>query len=192
MVSTTAVSDQISTGSQSLFGEFPHGILTKGPSGAESVFPRDEPPPKLGDESEFGDNPNQTTWGSANEFATTSELLSGMYKANDPQGKIALLAIEAISVRAKSACAMKTIAKHVADAVRFYLGARQETNVEVTGPQSLAILRDYIEPLAERGRAVPAAAKSALSAWVDALGIDWPLANAMVTLEAIVGTNEAP
>lgn len=113
--------------------------------------------------------------------------------ANVPQGKLALLVIEAISVRAKSTSAMKTIVRFVAGLVKFYLEVRQETKVELTGPQSLVLLRDYLESLAERGRAVPAEeAKSAFSVWADALGIDWPLSNALITSAASVETNETP
>ena len=56
----------------------------------------------------------------------------------------------------------------------------------------MALLRDYIESLAERGRTVPAAGKRALSIWADDLGVDWPLTNPLVVSAATVETNEAP
>ena len=115
-----------------------------------------------------------------------------MYKAQVPNGKITLLVIEAISLRAKSAPAMKGIAKHVSGLVRFYLGHRDETQFQLTGPESVVLIHDYLESVAERGRTVPATVKHALTVWAEALGIDWPLTNPLVVSAAVVEATDAP
>ena len=158
----------------------------------ESLFSRDESPSKLGEKHEFGNKLKTTAWELANEFSETSNLLGGMYKAQAPKGEIALLVIEAISLRAKSTAEMKAIIKHVSCLMRFYLEVRGGTNVELTGGQSAALLRDYLESLAERGRTAPAAAKHALTVRAEALGIDSPLTNPLVCSEALVETTETP
>ena len=156
------------------------------------MFSREGSPSKLGDKKESDDNLKSTSWELANEFSSTSNLLTGMYKAHATKGKIKLLAIEAISLRAKSAAAMRGIAKHVSGMVRFYLDARDESKVELTGDESVVLLRDYLESMGGRGRTAPATAKHALTVWAEALGIDWPLSHALVCSAAIVESDETP
>ena len=86
----------------------------------------------------------------------------GTYKAHVPKGKVALLVIDPC-LRAKSKETMEELARHVSDVVRFYLEARAESKVRLTGGDSVVLIRDYVESLAERGRAVPATAKHALT-----------------------------
>ena len=191
-VATTTVTDSVMNWSQSEVTPPRLVVPDPEPAESESVFSRCESPTKLGEKAEFGDMIKLTTWELAQEFSSTSELLSGMFNAKVPRGKITLLVIEAISARAKSQTAMKNIINRVSGLVLFYLELRQETEVELTGPQSVVLLRDYLESLAERGRTVPAAGKHALSAWADALGIDWPLTNALVTAASVVESNETP
>ena len=157
----------------------------------ESGFSREAPPSKLGERRVFDDNLKHAVWELANEFPGTSNILKGMYKAHVPKDKITLLVIEAISLRAKSAATMKSVAKHVSALVRFYLGTREETKFQLTGDDSIILLHDYLESLAERGRTVPATAKHALSFWAEALGIDWPLTHNLVCSAAIVAPNES-
>ena len=128
----------------------------------------------------FGDNAKHTSWGLANEFSETSNILKGMYKAQVVKGKITFLVIEAISVRAKSSATLKSVAKHVSGLVRFFIETRDESTSQLTGDDSLTPLHDYLESLAERGRTVPATAKHALSVWAEALRIDWPLTHNLV------------
>ena len=141
----------------------------------DSLFPRDPSPSKLGDRKEFGVNLENAEWELANEFSATSNLLVGMYKAQAPKDKIVLLVIDSLSVRAKSASTMKGIAKNASGLVQYYLGAREESNVELTGNDSLTLTHDYLESMDERWRTVHATAKHALTFWAEALGIDWPL-----------------
>ena len=82
--------------------------------------------------------------------------------------------------------------KRVKGLIRFYRDTREENAVTLNGESSLVVLRDFHESLAERGRAVPGAARHALAFWDEALGIDWPLANPLVLSDATVATNEAP
>ena len=53
-------------------------------------------------------------------------------------------------------------------------------------------MRDFIEPLNGRGGTTPSAAKHALTARADALGIDWPLTNPLVLSAETVERNEDP
>ena len=140
----------------------------------------------------FGENAKHTAWELASEFSETSNLLTGMYKEQVPKDKITLLVIEAISVRAKSSATLKSVAKHVSGLVRFYLETRDESKFQLTGDDSLILLHDYLESLAERGRTAPATAKHALSVWAEALGIEWPLTHNLVCSAAIVESNESP
>ena len=66
------------------------------PSGGESNCLREGPLPELRHRSEFGDIPRLISWALSSEFAETLELIGGMYKANVPQGMIALLVFGAI------------------------------------------------------------------------------------------------
>ena len=103
-----------------------------------------------------------------------------------------MLVIEAAAVRSKSLISTKAVAKHVRGPLKFYLDTRDESACKLTGEPSLVLLHDYLESLAERGRAVPWAARRALHIWPEALGIDWPLANPLVISAATAPTNELP
>ena len=153
------------------------------------MFSREASPSKLGDKQEFDQKLKTSAWELANEFAHTSVLLSGMYKAQVPKDKITLLVIEAISVRAKSTSTLKGIIKHVSGLLKHYIEVREETKVELTGDQSVVLIHDYLESLDERGRTVPASAKHALTVWAEALGIDWPMTNPLVCSAAAIETN---
>ena len=83
--------------------------------------------------------------------------------------------------KSKSIATTKAIAKHVRGLVNFYIELRVETNVALTGEHSVILLRDYLESLVGRGRSVPSTPRRALTARSDALGIEWPLNNALVT-----------
>ena len=115
-----------------------------------------------------------------------------MRKAQAQKGEIVLLAIEAISVRARPPSAIRSIIKHVAGLIDLYLETRGETKADLTGDQPLVLVREYLESLAEIGRAAPAAAKRALAVRPEALGVDWPLPNPLLTGAVSVETNEAP
>ena len=75
-----------------------------------------------------------------------------MYNAGVPKGKIAPLAIEALSARAKSTSTMKGVIKHVAGLERYYLDTRDETKAQLTCGDSLILIRDHLESLMERDR----------------------------------------
>ena len=73
-----------------------------------------------------------------------------MYKADVPKGKIILLVIDALSLRDKSTATMKGIARHASGLVQYYLDTREETKVQLTGSDSLVLIHDYPESLAEQ------------------------------------------
>ena len=56
----------------------------------------------------------------------------------------------------------------------------------------MVLLRDFLVSVADRGRTVPGAAKSSLSAWSEALGVPWSLYNPLVCAAAQVESNETP
>ena len=115
-----------------------------------------------------------------------------MYKAQAPNGKITLLIIGAISSRAKSTAKMKGVVNHVSGLVTFYLDTREVSKFQFTGEESVVLLHDYLESLAERGRTVPATANHALTVWAEALGIDWPITHTLVCSAAVVESTETP
>ena len=94
--------------------------------------------------------------------------------------------------KAKSAASLRNVIRHVQGLVKFYIDNIVDTKIELTGDQSDVLLRDCLESLVGRGRAVPVAAKSALSVWADALWIDWPLTSKLACSSAVVGSNECP
>ena len=77
-------------------------------------------------------------------------------------------------------------------AFTIFLGNRDGTKVELTGDQSVVLLRDYLGSLAGRGRASPAAEKAALAFWADALGIDWRLTDYLVFSAVAIDSGESP
>ena len=162
------------------------------PRDTESIVSRDASPSKLGDRKEFDLKLKNAAWELANEFSATSSLLVGMYKAQVPKGKITLLVIDALSVRGKSAETMKGIANHASGLVQYYMDTREESKVQLTGRDSVVLIRDFLESLAERGRTVPASDKHALTVWAEALSIDWPLTHTLVCSAAAVDSNGAP
>ena len=88
--------------------------------------------------------------------------------------------------------------EHVKSLVNFYLDTRSEGAVTLMGLGSVVLLRDFLDSLGERGGwvvvvgAAPSAAKQALTAWADALGVDWPLTHPLVLSAATVESNEDP
>ena len=127
-----------------------------------------------------------------NELRENSTILTGLRDSNIPDGKIALLVLEAVTTRSKSLAPTKNILRRVNGLLQFYLDTRNETSASLTGESSLVLIHNYLEPLAERGRTVPAAGKHALIAWAEALGIDWPLTNPLVLSAAVVESNDEP
>ena len=141
-------------------------------SDIESIGSREPSYSRLGERMEFSAKLKNSAWESASEFSSTSTLLTGMYNAGFPKGKIALLDIEALSVRAKSTSTMKGVFKHVAGLAQYYLDTREDSKAQLTGGDSLILIHDYLESLTERGRTVPSSAKHTLTVWAEALGVD--------------------
>ena len=86
---------------------------------------------------------------------------------------------------------MGGVVRHVDGLIDFYLDTMGESPVGITGELSLVLLLGCLESLAELGRTVPEASKSALSGWVEALKLDCPLNNPLVGPDASVESNEA-
>ena len=128
----------------------------------------------------------------ANGCAKTSTLLMGLGESQIPDAKMTLLVLEAAALRSKSLRSTRSVLEHVRGIIRFYLDTRDETAVTLTGETSLALLRDFLESLADRCRTAPGAARQALTVWAEALGIDWPLTNPLVISAATVTSNDAP
>ena len=95
--------------------------------------------------------------------------------------------------RCKSPAPTRGVIKNVSGLIQYFLDTRGEPNPSgytLTGEASAALLRDYLESVAERGRAVPGAVKTPLSTWSEALGAPWPLGNPLVFSAAHVGSSE--
>ena len=79
--------------------------------------------------------------------------------------------------------------------MKFFLYNRiidPECKLEVTEEQSVVLIRDYLESLADSGRTAPESAKRALGVRAGALGVDWPLNHTLVTSAALIDPNEDP
>ena len=105
---------------------------------------------------------------------------------------MALLVLEAVTIRSKSLNSTKAASKHVKGLIRLYIDTRAENAAIFTVECPLLLLRDYIESLSERGRTVQGAVRHFTNLWSEALGIGGPLQNPLVLSEAAPSTNEAP
>ena len=56
----------------------------------------------------------------------------------------------------------------------------------------MALVRDYIESVDERGRAAPGAVKTSLITWSEAPGDPWPLDSRVACADAQVESSEIP
>lgn len=56
----------------------------------------------------------------------------------------------------------------------------------------MALILDFLDPIAERRRTVPSPARRALSVWGDALDIDFPLTDLMAISAATAESNDLP
>ena len=80
---------------------------------------------------------------------------------------IAALTIDALTQRCKSPASARNVWKNVSGLIQFPLKTRDESNptgVMLTEGSSVALLRDYLQMAAKRGRTVPGAVKSPPSA----------------------------
>ena len=152
----------------------------------------DPPPSRLGPNGTSGENIKNSALAIANEFRENSTLLNGLRESDIPDDKTPLLVLEAGTARSKSLASAKNILRRVNGLLQFYLDTRNETSAALTVESSLALIRDYLESLAERGRTVPAAGNHALCVWADALGIYWPQTNPLVLSAAVVESNDEP
>ena len=86
---------------------------------------------------------------------------------------------------------MRGVAHHVGGLIKIYLDKVGEYQVVLTCEIPVVLIRDYIESMAELGRAVPADARAARSARADPIGIRWPLGNTLVVPASSTDSNEA-
>ena len=114
-----------------------------------SVFAREKSPTRLGHKDTFGESVKTSVLKLANEFRENSTLLIGLRGSNIPDGKIALLVIEAVATRSKSLASTKSILRHVNGLLQFYLDTRSEMSVTLTGESSLVLIHDYLESLTD-------------------------------------------
>ena len=96
-------------------------------------------------------------------FRVRRNYYRGFYKAKLNRERITALAIEALMQRRKSPASTRGVIRNVSGPIQFYLDTRDESNpngITLTGESSVALLRDYLESAAERGRAAQGAVKS--------------------------------
>ena len=125
-------------------------------------------------------------------FAHTSALLMGFYEAELSKERITIQTLGAIMRRCKSPASTRSIIKRVSGHIKFFLDARDESNVTLTGESPVVLLQDYLESVSDHGGDVPGAVRTALSTWSDALGVPWPLDNPLVRIAAQVESNQTP
>ena len=118
-----------------------------------------------------------------------SPLLQSTRLSSLSQGT-SLLVIGDVKSRSKSTATTKSIAKHIRWLLICFFELRVETNVSHTGERSVLLLRDYRESPVEGGSTAPSTGKHALTAWAEALGIDWATGHGLVTSAVTVGDNE--
>ena len=167
------------------------------------------PPPDDGSESPLSNTQHSTAmagkqgydpklkqdlWLLAEEFPDPPTLIKGFHTAKLDRGRITILTIEALMRRCKSPASNRGVIKNVSGLVKFLLDTRGglKPGIALTGDTSVVLLRDYLQSVAERGRAVPGAVKTSLSTWSETLGVPWPLDNPLVCAAAQVESNEAP
>ena len=153
---------------------------------------REKSPSRLGPGETFDDSAKQSVIRIANEFSETLSLIQSMRASQIPHGKLTLLVLAAVTSRPKSIASTKSLVRHVSGVSQFYLGARGECAITLTGDSPLVDIREFAESPGGRGRTVPTPARRALTVWSDALGIDWPIASLLVISAAAIETNEEP
>ena len=150
----------------------PDELTSTGPFGESSISPRAKFPAKLGTKDTCGESAKTDVLDQSGEFVDSSTLLQGSKDSEIAPEKTTLPIIEAVTARSKSVSPTKSIIKHVKGIINFYLSARNESAVTLTGEGSLVLLHDYLESTRERGRTVPGAARHSLTVWPDALGVE--------------------
>ena len=143
----------------------------------------------------FDSKLREAVWILAEEFSNTPSLLRGFYEAKLNKERVIALTIEALMQRCKSPASTRGVIRNVNGLIQFYLENRDDDNptgITLTGDSSVVLLRDYIESVADRGRAVPGDVKTSLSTWSEAHGTSWPLDNPLVCAAAHVGPSEVP
>ena len=115
-----------------------------------------------------------------------------MYKANISKEKIVLLVSDAASSRAKSAASTRGVVMRFSDLVKYYMELQGDNRVELSGERSLVLHRGNLESLSERGHAVHADAKRAMTVSAVSLDIDWPLTNPLLLSAEAVVASERP
>ena len=117
---------------------------------------------------------------SRGKFLGVSTLLKGFHVDKLNKGRIAALAIEALTQRRNSPASTRNVVKIAIALVQFFLDTRADPNPSgssLTGECSAALLRDYLESVADRGRNVPGDVKSPLITRPEDLGVACPLDN---------------
>ena len=108
--------------------------------------------PKWG-QNAFGNNSKTTSCGLEGRFAETSKAFEWVDTAHVLKDKEALLAIDALPVRARTRTALKAIIEHASGLVKFYPDVRKEAECELAAEHSAVLISGYLESLA--GGSVP-------------------------------------
>ena len=126
----------------------------------------------------FGPQLDQAVWLLTEEFPNTPSLLLGFYEAKLSMGRIVALTIEALMQRCESPAPTRGVNRYAKGLIQFYLDNSGDSNpsgASLTGDSPVVLSRDYVESVADRGRAVPGAVKTSSSTRPEALGIPRPL-----------------
>ena len=96
--------------------------------------------------------------------------------------------------RRHSPASTSGVIRNLSGVIRFLLETRDGSKPGITlaGDTSVVLLRDYLQSVEERARAVPGAVKTSLNTRSEALGVPWPLDNPLVCAAAQVESSEIP
>ena len=95
----------------------------------------------------------------------------------------------------KSPASTRAVIKNVSGLIQFPLDSQGESNpdgITLAGESSVALLRDYLESVDDRGRDVPGAVKTSLTPRTAALVVPWPIGNPLARAAAQVESSQIP
>ena len=131
-------------------------------------------------------------WDSVSRLERFSSLLSVPELRNSSVVKRADIAFKALKGRLKTVASIKSALNHVNGFISFFWDNSLDDTASLTGEGSVLALHDYFESLHARGQSVPRTARSALSVFRDALGINWPLDHPLVASVIVVDDPNPP
>ena len=139
--------------------------------------PRPNFPSRLGDINAFDDTTKDPAHGLPGEFTDSATLLRRLRGSEIANGETALLAIEDVTSRAKSANSAKSITEHIRGLINFYIDARSESAATLAGRRVVGLTPRLHRISGRTWGNCREAARHSLTVWPDSPVADWPLTN---------------